>query len=79
MLYSLRLLLFLINSDQTTILNWFDSTLTTKTTLGQEDPIYKLIESLSLFKNDLLQKVQDGLNLTDIENVIFFLIFDHLV
>nr|YP_009162717.1 hypothetical protein [Pseudo-nitzschia multiseries]AKT26118.1 hypothetical protein [Pseudo-nitzschia multiseries]UBA15522.1 hypothetical protein Ycf90 [Pseudo-nitzschia multiseries] len=75
MLYSLRLFLFLINSDQPTILNWFDSTLNTKTTLGQDDPIYKLIASLSLFKNDLLQKVQDGLNLTDIENVIFFLIF----
>jgi len=81
MLYSLRLLLFLINSDQTTISNWFDSNLKTKTTLetwqniNVDDPIYRSIESLKLLKNDLLQVIQDGLNLTDIENIIFFLIF----
>ena len=49
MLYSLRLLLFLINSDQTTISNWFDSNLKTKTTLetwqniNVDDPIYRSI------------------------------------
>jgi len=81
MLYSLRLLFFLINIDQTTILNWFDINLKTKTTLetsqniNVEDPIYKSIDSLKLLINDLWQGVQNGLELTDIENVIFFLIF----
>ena len=81
MLYSLRLLFFLINIDQTTILNWFDNNLKTKTTLDTwqniniDDPAYKSMESLKFLINDVWQGVQDGLKLTDIENVIFFLVF----
>ena len=81
MLYSLRLLLFLINIDQTTISNWFDNNLKTKTTLDTlqtvsiEDPVYNSIESLKFVINNVWQEVQDGLKLTDIENVIFFLVF----
>ena len=81
MLYSLRLLFFLINIDQTTILNWFDDnfnaipTLDTWQTINIDDPAYKSIESLKYFINDVWQGVQDGLKLTDIENVIFFLVF----
>jgi len=81
MLYSLRLLFFLINIDQTTISNWFDNNLKTKPTLDTwqtiniDDPAYKSIESLKFLINDVWQGVQDGLKLTDIENVIFFLVF----
>ena len=81
MLYSLRLLFFLINIDQPTILNWFDDnfntipTLDTWQTINIDDPAYKSIESLKFLINDAWQGVQDGLKLTDIENVIFFLVF----
>ena len=81
MLYSLRLLLFLINIDQTTILNWFDNNLKTKPTfetlqtVNIEDPVYNSVESLKFLINNVWQEVQDGLKLTDIENVIFFLVF----
>ena len=81
MLYSLRLLFFLINIDQPTILNWLDDnfntipTLDTWQTINIDDPAYKSIESLKFLINDAWQGVQDGLKLTDIENVIFFLVF----
>lgn len=81
MLYSLRLLFFLINIDQPTLLNWFDDnfntipTLDTWQTINIDDPAYKSIESLKFLINDAWQGVQDGLKLTDIENVIFFLVF----
>ena len=47
MLYSLRLLLFLINSDQTTISNWFDSNLKTKDEVlhAESNAITKLAKS----------------------------------
>ena len=57
MLYSLRLLFFLINIDQTTILDWFDNNLKTKPTLDAwqtiniDDPAYKSIESLKFLIN----------------------------
>jgi len=81
MLYSLRLLFFLINIDQTTILNWFDNNLKTKPrldtlqTINIDDPVYKSVESLKFLINNVWQEFQDGLKLTDIENVIFFLVF----
>jgi hypothetical protein len=81
MLYSLRLLLFLINIDQTTVLNWVDINLKTETifdtwqNVNSDDSIYKSIEYIKLLIDNLWQGVQDGLKLTDIENVIFFLIF----
>ena len=63
MLYSLRLLFFLINIDQTTILNWFDDNLNTIPTLDRwqtiniDDPAYKSIESLKFLINDAWQGV----------------------
>ncbi len=74
MLYLFRLLLLLINIDQETVLKWF----------GIED-IGNLsnIESSSnvssatfrLILYSLWEKIQDGLTLTDIENVLFFILF----
>jgi hypothetical protein len=81
MLYSLRLLLFLINIDQTTVSNWFNINLNNETifdtsqNVNSDDSIYKSIEYIKSLTNNLWEKVQDGLELTDIENVIFFLIF----
>lgn len=81
MLYSLRLLFFLINIDQTTMLNWFDNNLDIKPrlntlqTINVDDPVYKSVESLKFLINNVWQEFQDGLKLTDIENVIFFLVF----
>ena len=76
MLYSFRFLLFLINIDQTTILNWADidleTILNTQQNVNAEDSIYNSIE---LTINSFWQGIQDGLKLTDIENIVFFLIF----
>ena len=92
MLYIFRLLLFLINIDQETVLNWF----------GLEDPINREIRqaiengykvdlskiepspdvSLNTFRliiEGLWEKVQDGLTLADIENIIFFILFIRFV
>jgi hypothetical protein len=92
MLYIFRLLLFLINIDQETVLNWF----------GMEDPskrdIRQAIESgydfdisamepssdvsLDTFRliiENLWDKIQDGLTLADIENVLFFILFIRFV
>lgn len=88
MLHIFRLLLFLINIDQETVLNWF----------GMEDPnkrdIRQAIESgydfdlstmepssnvsldtFRLIVENLWEKIQDGLTLADIENVLFFILF----
>ena len=76
MLYSFRFLLFLINIDQTTILNWADidlkTILDTQQNVNAEDSIYN---SIGLLIDNLWQGIQDGLKLTDIENIVFFLIF----
>ena len=90
MLYSLRLLLILINIDQETVLNWFgieatkSSTMVpqsfnnydnTVVTIKAELPPTLSVETLKLIIQGLWQRVQDGLTLTDIENIIFFLVF----
>jgi hypothetical protein len=92
MLYLFRLLLFLINIDQETVLNWF----------GIEDPtnqeIRQAVESgydlnplnfepsanlslttFHLILEGLWEKIQDGLTLADIENVLFFILFIRFV
>lgn len=88
MLYFFRLLLFLINIDQETVLNWF----------GMEDPRTRemrqaiasgydfnlsnmepstnvSLETFRLIVEGLWDKIQDGLTLADIENVLFFILF----
>lgn len=92
MFYFFKCLLFGINIDQETILNWF----------GIEDPNAK--ELNQIFENSyeftpqnfeasqnisfhtfklilvgLWEKVQDGLTLADIENVLFFILFIRFV
>ena len=84
MLYSFRLLLFLINIDQTTILQWIGGDLKTKTSLNtwqnittedSIDNIDKSVQSLKLLIGSSWQKIQAGLELSDIENIIVFLVF----
>jgi hypothetical protein len=92
MLYFPRLLSFLINIDQETVLKWF----------GLEDPnnqdVYQSAEygyelSVSNFETStdvsfetfrliiegIWEKIQDGLTLADIENVLFFILFVRFV
>jgi hypothetical protein len=88
MFYSLRLLLFLINIDQETILNWFgletpylSSSSYLETNGDQlinieiESTTAISMNTLILILKGLIQRIQDGLTLTDIENIIFFLLF----
>lgn len=90
MLYSLRLLLILINIDQETVLNWFgieapinrsniSQSLNSYNTIVAEQEVGSSpalsIETCKLIIEGLWQRVQDGLTLTDIENIIFFLLF----
>ena len=88
MLHLFRLLLFLINIDQETILNWFgiedpnDQKLNLEIGNGYEwnNPNTELSSDISLdtFRIvivGLWSKFQDGLTLADIENLIFFVLF----
>lgn len=91
MFYSLRLLLFLINIDQETLLNWFgletsnsssssllkinDDQLNILENNGVQSTSTLSINTFGLIIKGLIQRVQDGLTLADIENVIFFLLF----
>ena len=93
MFYSLRLLLFLINIDQETLLNWFGletSNFSSSSLLKINDDQLNILENngvqststlsintFGLIIKGLIQRVQDGLTLADIENVIFFLIYDY--
>lgn len=92
MLYLFRLLLFSINIDQKTVLNWF----------GIEDPTNQeirqtisngLVNDFSNFESStnisfetfriliegLWEKIQNGLTLADIENLLFFILFIRFV
>ena len=90
MLSSLRLLPFLIHIDQETVLNWFGITnpirpSVVSATIGSSDAqlaVDKLnsssafsVETFQLVIIGLWQQIQDGLTLSDIENLIFFLVF----
>lgn len=84
MLYIFKLLLLLINIDQETVLNWFgiEDPLNQVTELNsgidtsaiEVSPALSL-ETLSLIIQGSWEKVQDGLSLADIENLIFFIAF----
>lgn len=84
MLYLFRLLLLLINIDQETVLNWFgikDPT-TSQITNGQDLNFSNInsstdvsINTIRLVIEGLWDKIQDGLTLADIENILFFILF----
>ena len=85
MLYIFRFLLFLINIDQKTVLNWF----------GISDPRFNpniensydwdnfnlepspnvSLDTFRIIIESIWSKFQDGLTLADIENILFFVLF----
>ena len=80
MLYFFNLLLLFLNIDQETVLNWFG--IENKKTINPFSPTIEIttssnisFETLKLILNELWQRVQDGLTLADIENILFFIIF----
>jgi hypothetical protein len=88
MLYLFRLLLFLINIDEETVLNWFGiEDLTTReipqtVTNGYDLNISNIepstavsIDTVRLIIEGLWENMQNGLNLADIENILFFILF----
>ena len=92
MLHLFKLLFLLINVDQETVLNWFGIKDATKQEFPQSlsngydfnttnfDPSTEV--SLTTFKliiEGLWDKIQDGLTLADIENVLFFILFIRFV
>ena len=92
MLYLFRLLLFLINIDQETVLNWFGiEDPTNQEILQAVDSGYDLnplnfepspnvsLITFRLILEGLWDKIQDGLTLADIENVLFFILFIRFV
>lgn len=90
MLYFFKVLLLLINIDQETVLNWFGvENPTNQNTFPQtfeSNPANLLnnevepspaisFETLRLIVEELGHRVQDGLTLADIENILFFILF----
>jgi hypothetical protein len=88
MLYLFRFLFFLINIDQETVLNWFGVEDPNNREIRQAvESIYNLdiinfepstnvsLNTFRLILVGLWEKVQDGLTLADIENVLFFVLF----
>jgi hypothetical protein len=88
MLYIFRLLLFLINIDQKTVLNWFGienptiSEASQVRTNGYDLNLSNIdhstnvsIDTLRLVIEGLWNKLQDGLTIVDIENMLFFILF----
>jgi len=88
MLYFFKLLLLLINIDQDTVLNWFGiENAKDETVFGQTLDVENLnlsevqstpvvsLKTLNLIVDGLWTKVQDGLTLSDIENLLFFILF----
>jgi hypothetical protein len=76
MFSSFNLLLFLIHIDQETIFNWFGIE---KSIISSIDKLESTsafsMETFHLISGRLWQRIQDGLTLSDIESIIFFLIF----
>jgi hypothetical protein len=90
MLYFFRFLLLLINIDQETVLNWFgienpnnrnslyqgvESDSNVNLSKIQIEPASDVsLDTLRLIIQGLLEKIQDGLTLSDIENILFFIL-----
>jgi hypothetical protein len=92
MLYLFRLLLLLINIDQETVLNWFGVEDRANQEISQaagngyalnlsnlEPSTDVSLNTLRLIVQGLWDKIQDGLTLADIENVLFFIVFVRFV
>ena len=92
MLYLFRLLLLLINIDQETVLNWFGMEDPTNQEIrqalesGSELNISNFepspdvsLDTFRIIIEGLWEKIQDGLTLADIENVLFFILFIRFV
>jgi hypothetical protein len=88
MVYLFRFLLFLINIDQETVLNWFGIGDPTNQGIRQvvesdydlnllnfEQSANVSLTTFHLIFEGLWGKIQDGLTLADIENVLFFILF----
>jgi len=88
MLYLFRLLLLLINIDQETVLNWFGIEDPTTSEIRQaiesgydfnlsnfEPSPNVSLNTFRLIVEGLWEKIQDGLTLADIENILFFILF----
>ena len=88
MLYLFRLLLLLINIDQETVLNWFGMEDPTNQEIRQalesgselnisnfEPSAEVSLDTFRIIIEGLWEKIQDGLTLADIENVLFFILF----
>ncbi len=88
MLYLFRLLFLLINIDQETVLNWFGMEDPTNQEIrqvlesGSELNISNFepspdvsLETFRIILQGLWDKIQDGLTLADIENILFFILF----
>ena len=92
MLYFFKILLLLININQETVLNWFGIEDNHAQDIRQSlEQGYQLdvlnfepsssvsFETLRLIIQGLWEKIQDGLTLADIENVLFFILFIRFV
>lgn len=86
MLYFFRLLLLLINMNQKTVLNWFDTQTFNFESQFSDDNVNTLVNKtdvssfipvtiVKLILEEIWQRVQDGLTLADIENILFFILF----
>ena len=85
MLYLFRLLLLLININQETVLNWFGmEDPSNRQVLGNgselnisnfEPSTDISLDTFRIIIEGLWEKIQDGLTLADIENVLFFILF----
>ena len=73
MLYVLKLLFLLINVDQKTVLNLFGLENSSASNLERTTGLS--LESFRLVMEGLWEKIQAGLTLTDIENLLFFILF----
>jgi hypothetical protein len=92
MFYIFRLLFLSINIDQETVLNWFGIEDSTNrdiypgieggydfSELDFEPSTNVSLTTFRLIAEGLWEKVQDGLTLADIENVLFFILFIRFV
>jgi len=92
MIYFFKLLFLLINIDQKTVLNWFGMEDPTNQKIQQviksgfesnlsnfESSTDVSLETFRLILQGFVEKIQNGLTLADIENVLFFILFIRFV